>query len=74
MLITHPPHFPLHFTPHTQNKHMQHFFEDVDLIKSDIACIRNATKQIEKIDEEAMMATTSEMEKVRGWLQQYLRQ
>ena len=53
---------------------MQHFFEDVDLIKSDIACIRNATKQIEKIDEEAMMATTSEMEKVRGWLQQYLRQ
>jgi len=47
----------------SQNKHMQHFFEDVDLIKSDIACIRNATKQIEKIDEEAMMATTSDMEK-----------
>ena len=42
---------------------MQTFFEDVDDIKSDIAVVRNATKQIEKIDEMSMMATTSDNEK-----------
>ncbi|GMI20612.1 hypothetical protein TeGR_g14508, partial [Tetraparma gracilis] len=35
----------------------------VDLIKSDIATIRNATHKIEEIKEEAIMATTSEKER-----------
>jgi len=42
---------------------MQTFFEDVDLIKSDIAVIRNATKTIGEINEESVMATTSEKER-----------
>jgi len=46
-----------------QSKFMQTFFEDVDDIKADIAVIRNSTKQIEKIDEMSMMATTSDNER-----------
>jgi len=49
--------------PSTTTRFMATFFEDVDLIKSDIAAIRNATIKIEEIKEEAIMATTSEKER-----------
>ena len=41
---------------------MKDFFLDVDVIKADIAYIRSAAAQITQINEEAVMATTSEKE------------
>ena len=48
---------------HHQPKFMQKFFEDVDSIKQDIAVVRNATQSISSINEESVMATTSDKEK-----------
>lgn len=41
---------------------MEHFFREVDKIKADIDAVFDATKQINKINEQAMQATTSKEE------------
>mmetsp|Transcript_13821 Transcript_13821/g.33457 ORF Transcript_13821/g.33457 Transcript_13821/m.33457 type:complete len:169 (+) Transcript_13821:98-604(+) len=41
---------------------MDHFFREVDNIKGDIDAVSKATKQINKINEQAMRATTSKEE------------
>jgi len=45
-----------------QAKHMEQFFKDVDQIKDDIEVIRNSTVKIGEINEEAVLATTTEKE------------
>ncbi|CAJ1953450.1 unnamed protein product [Cylindrotheca closterium] len=41
---------------------MEHFFREVDNIKADIDAVTSATKQINKINEQSMQATTSKEE------------
>lgn len=45
-----------------QPKHMEHFFREVEDIKSDIEAIKRATKKIGEINESALQATTTEEE------------
>lgn len=48
--------------PAPQPKYMVTFFKDVDLIKSDIDGIREATRSVGEINEEAVLATTTDRE------------
>mmetsp|Transcript_39999 Transcript_39999/g.58817 ORF Transcript_39999/g.58817 Transcript_39999/m.58817 type:complete len:353 (-) Transcript_39999:192-1250(-) len=48
--------------PVAQPKYMETFFQDVDNIKEDIEAIRDATKRIGEINEEAVLATTTAKE------------
>lgn len=45
-----------------QPKYMESFFNDVDMIKSDVDAIREATKRVGEINEEALKATTTSKE------------
>ena len=45
-----------------QPKFMESFFKDVDGIKADIDAIRNATKRVGEINEEAILATSTAKE------------
>jgi hypothetical protein len=45
-----------------QPKYMESFFKDVDMIKSDVDAIRDATKRVGEINEEAIKATTTSKE------------
>jgi hypothetical protein len=45
-----------------QPKYMENFFKDVDMIKSDVDAIRDATKRVGEINEEAIKATTTSKE------------
>lgn len=45
-----------------QPKHMEHFFREVESIKSDIEAIKRATKSIGDINDQALQATTTEQE------------
>mmetsp|Transcript_1724 Transcript_1724/g.4104 ORF Transcript_1724/g.4104 Transcript_1724/m.4104 type:complete len:323 (-) Transcript_1724:189-1157(-) len=46
-----------------QPEHMEKFFRHVDLVKEDIDAVKNATRQIGEINEEAVLATTTSKEK-----------
>jgi hypothetical protein len=46
----------------SQPKFMESFFKDVDGIKADIDVIRNATKKVGEINEEAILATSTARE------------
>eukprot|EP00568_Trieres_chinensis_P008273 CAMPEP_0183312636 /NCGR_PEP_ID=MMETSP0160_2-20130417/42430_1 /TAXON_ID=2839 ORGANISM="Odontella Sinensis, Strain Grunow 1884" /NCGR_SAMPLE_ID=MMETSP0160_2 /ASSEMBLY_ACC=CAM_ASM_000250 /LENGTH=326 /DNA_ID=CAMNT_0025477529 /DNA_START=85 /DNA_END=1065 /DNA_ORIENTATION=+ len=48
--------------PPAQPKHMERFFGDVESIKADIEAVRDATKRIGEINEEAVLATTDAKE------------
>mmetsp|Transcript_14883 Transcript_14883/g.21241 ORF Transcript_14883/g.21241 Transcript_14883/m.21241 type:complete len:346 (-) Transcript_14883:281-1318(-) len=45
-----------------QPKYMESFFKDVDAIKADVDAIRDATKRVGEINEEAIKATTTSKE------------
>jgi hypothetical protein len=45
-----------------QPKYMESFFQDVDNIKADVDAIRDATKRVGEINEEAIKATTTSKE------------
>ena len=45
-----------------QAKHMEHFFREVESIKTDIEAIKRATKTIGDINDQALQATTTEQE------------
>ena len=45
-----------------QNKHMESFFREIDSLKADIEAVSKATKQIGKINEQALHATTTQEE------------
>ena len=45
-----------------QPKYMESFFKDVDAIKADVDAIRDATKRVGEINEEAIKATTTAKE------------
>lgn len=45
-----------------QPEHMEKFFRHVDLVKEDIDAVKNATKQIGEINEEAVLATSTSKE------------
>jgi t-SNARE complex subunit (syntaxin) len=47
---------------HTQPKHMEHFFREVESIKSDIEAVKSATKMVGDINDRALQATTTEEE------------
>ncbi len=49
---------PLKDTDAEKGANMDQFFKDLDLLKEDIEAIRRATKRIEEINEEALMATS----------------
>jgi len=48
--------------PATQPKYMTTFFNDVDTIKGDIDGIKEATKSVGEINQEAVLATTTDRE------------
>ena len=41
---------------------MQRFFQDVELVKQNIMVIRNSTKRVAEINQQVVLATTSESE------------
>ena len=45
-----------------QPKHMQHFFREVESIKTDIDAVKRATKKINQTNEAVLQATTTEEE------------
>ena len=45
-----------------QPKHMEHFFREVESIKSDIDAVQSATRKINNINDRALQATTTEEE------------
>ena len=47
-----------------QPKHMEHFFREVESIKTDIESVQRATKAVGEINERALQATTTEEENV----------
>jgi t-SNARE complex subunit (syntaxin) len=47
-----------------QPKHMEHFFREVESIKTDIDAVKKATKSIGSINDKALQATTTEEENV----------
>jgi hypothetical protein len=47
---------------HTQPKHMEHFFREVESIKADIEYVKKAAKTIGDINEATLAATTTEEE------------
>ena len=49
-------------TTNKQPRHMKQFFEEVDKIKNSIEYIKNSTRTIGEINEQALQATTTEQE------------